>query len=88
MDNVIWIHKTFNLNSLTPKLFNILFFHIALILKFKLFWIFIVKIQKNEVKVNRFTLILRIINCYVHILIEICVLRKYIYGIPFILFSF
>lgn len=50
MDNVIWIHKIFNLNSLTPKLFNILFFHIALILKFKLFWIFIVKIQKMKWK--------------------------------------
>lgn len=50
MDNVIWTHKIFNLNSLTPKLFNILFFHIALILKFKLFWIFIVKIQKMKWK--------------------------------------
>lgn len=48
MDNVIWMHKIFNLNSLAPKLFHVLFFHNALILKFKLFWIFIVKIQKMK----------------------------------------
>lgn len=49
---------------------------------------FYFKNLRNEVKVNRFILIFRIINCNVYILIEICVLRKYIYGIFFIFFFF
>lgn len=44
MDNVIWIHKILNLDSLTPKLFHVLFFHNAWILN----WIFILKIQEMK----------------------------------------
>lgn len=39
---------------------------------------FYFKNSRNEVKVNQFTLILRIINCNVCILIGICVLKEYL----------
>lgn len=47
---------------------------------------FYFKNLRNEVKVNRFILIFRIINCNVCILIGICVLKEYLCDIIYFFF--